>query len=164
VTAPAAEALNSLITREARLLDEWKLDDWLALYDSTAVYWVPVDEDSDPRIVPSIIYEDRSSLALRVEQLMRHKRIAQSPRSELLHQITNVELSVDGEQAAARYALVVHEVRAGDWRQPGLGQRRCHAGVCRMRFAKRNADWLVAEKRVVLLDRELPQEGLSYLL
>jgi 3-phenylpropionate/cinnamic acid dioxygenase small subunit len=156
--------LQQLVIREARLLDDWQLDDWLALFDDKATYWVPIDDTVDPHMLPSIIFEERSTLAMRVEQLMRQKRIAQSPRSELLHQVTNAEFSLEGDGAAVRYNLVVFEVRAGDWRQSGLGNRRYHAGICRMRFVRRGPGWLIAEKIIRLLDRELPQEGFSYLL
>jgi len=157
-------SLRELIDLEARQLDDWRLDDWLALFDESAIYWIPIDEASDPATSPSIIYEDRASLAMRIEQLMRQNRPAQSPRSRLLHQVTNVELSLEGDQASARYGLVVFEVRAGDRRQGGQGNRHFHAGTCRMRFVKREAGWRILEKRVVLLDRDLPQESLSYLL
>ncbi|MSQ70813.1 MAG: hypothetical protein EXR27_05925 [Betaproteobacteria bacterium] len=156
--------LQRLILREARLLDDWQLDEWLALFDERATYWLPIDDSTDPKLYPSIIHEDRTTLAMRVEQLMRHKRIAQSPQSQMLHQVSNVELALEGNTASARYNLVVFEVRAGDWRQSGLGNRRYHAGICQMRFVRRADAWLIAEKRIRLLDRELPQEGLSYLL
>ncbi len=162
--AKNTEELNALILREARLLDDRQLDDWLALFDADATYWLPIDDTTDPVMYPSIIYEDRLTLSMRVEQLMRQKRVAQSPRSETMHQIANIELTVRGGSASARYNLVVFEVRAGDWKQSGLGNPRYHAGVCSMRFVRREERWLIAEKRIRLLDRELPQEGLSYLL
>lgn len=165
MSAEAEQALQALIAAESRLLDDWQLDDWLALFDSDSTYWVPIDETSDPRVAPSIIYEDRASLAVRVEQLMRHKRLAQTPRSELLHQVSNIELALEGEHASARYSLVVFEARGGDWRQSGLGAVRFHAGRCLLRFVRRHDQWRIAEKRVVLLDRQLPlQQGLSYLI
>lgn len=164
IEATNLEKLNELILREARLLDDQQLDDWIALFDADATYWLPIDDTTDPVMYPSIIYEDRLTLSMRVEQLMRQKRVAQSPRSETLHQISNVELTVRGGTASARYNLVVFEVRAGDWKQSGLGNSRYHAGVCSMRFVWRDDCWLIAEKRIRLLDRELPQEGLSYLL
>ena len=41
-------SLEKLIFLEARLLDEGKLDDWLALYSEEGTYWVPIDENADP--------------------------------------------------------------------------------------------------------------------
>ena len=45
---------------EARLLDEAKFDDWLALFTADAWYWVPSEPGQDnPHDTVSLIYDDR---------------------------------------------------------------------------------------------------------
>lgn len=39
--------IQELVHSEAQLLDDWQLDDWLDLYTEDAVYWIPIDEQSD---------------------------------------------------------------------------------------------------------------------
>ena len=57
--------VQKLILREAQLLDNMQLDDWLALYTDDATYWVPIDETTDPLKESSIIYDNRLRLAMR---------------------------------------------------------------------------------------------------
>lgn len=155
------------IYREARLLDDWQLDEWLELFADDGIYWIPVDPDSNPREVPSIIYDDKVGLEIRVEQLLRQNRLSQTPRSETLRAISNVEILDRSDTAAhARYVLVLFEVRTGDWRHRGLGQLNQHVGTCFVDFRRDGPDggWKITRKKLVLLQREQPFEGLSYIL
>ncbi len=53
--------IEDFIYREARLMDEHRYDDWLALWTDDAVYWVPSNNDElDPMQSVSIIYDDRT--------------------------------------------------------------------------------------------------------
>lgn len=100
------QQLESLIVREARLLDQRLLDDWLALYTDDATYWVPIDEHADPLANSSVIYDDRTRLAMRVEQIMRQHRVAQQPASETLHLVSNIDIdAIDGDTA---YVIAVN--------------------------------------------------------
>ena len=159
------ELLKSLVLRESRLLDEARLDDWLALYASDATYWLPIDERADPLKDSSIVYDDRLRLAMRVEQLMRQRRVAQSPASQTMRMVSNLEVGITGdERAEARFALLVVEVRSGDWRQQGLGETRLFPGHCSMTFRRDGEDWLITSKTIVLLNRRQPIVGLSFIL
>ncbi len=157
--------LERLIYREARLLDEWQLDDWLSLYSEDATYWLPIEETSDPRDAPSIIYETKAILRMRVEQLLRETRPSQTPRSEIVRYITNLNIDAESEGSAkARYNLLAVELRSGDWRQRGLGEKRIFAARCTADVERRDGQWLFVRKRIVLVDRRQPVEGLSFIL
>lgn len=157
--------INDLLLHEARLLDDWQLDDWLNLYDEDAVYWLPIDERADPRTTPSIIHESKVMLAVRVEQLLRQNRHAQSPRSEMMRMLSNVQVIDEGHgQARAWYNQLLVEVRPGDWRQNGLGEKRLFAGRCDAQFRHLDGKWLITRKVIRLLDRNQPVEGLSFIL
>ena len=55
--------------REARLQDEHRFDEWEALWTDDAIYWVPANgEDTDPEQQMSILYDNRSRIALRIRQ------------------------------------------------------------------------------------------------
>lgn len=157
--------LLALVHREADLLDRWQLDEWRDLFAPDGVYWLPIDEHSDPRRVASIIHDDIHGLAIRVEQLMRQNRVSQSPRSETIHFITNIIVESQGDASAVvRYNLLVNELRTGDWRQNGLGQNRQHPGRVRLELSRVDGQWKIREKRLVLLARNRPVEGLSLIL
>lgn len=157
--------VGSLLLREAQLLDDWQLDEWLGLYTEDAIYWLPMDENADPRVIPSIIHESKQILEVRVEQLMRQNRHAQAPRSEMMRMITNMVVSpVDSDNATARYNLLLVELRSGDWRQYGLGEKRLYGGRCDARLRRNAEGWRIAHKKITLLDRHQPIDGLSFIL
>ncbi len=57
---------------EARLLDEKRWEEWLALFTEDGHYWVPLARDqADAETQTSLAYEDRLLLRLRVERLKR---------------------------------------------------------------------------------------------
>ncbi|MEA3023298.1 MAG: hypothetical protein QOK01_2150, partial [Alphaproteobacteria bacterium] len=48
--AAARDEFRQLLEREARLLDQLRYDDWLALYAPECIYWVPSTPSAgDPR-------------------------------------------------------------------------------------------------------------------
>lgn len=157
--------ITAFVYREAHLLDNWQLDDWLRLFDDEGVYWLPIEEAGDPRSVSSIIHEDKVGLSLRVEQLMRQNRVSQSPRSETIHQVTNLQVTAEEPgEVRLSYNLLVLELRSGDWRQRGLGNIRMYPGRCQMHLKRDGEELRLLEKRLDLLHRRLPVESLSFLL
>ena len=157
--------VQKLILREAQLLDNMQLDDWLALYTDDATYWVPIDETTDPLKESSIIYDNRLRLAMRVEQIMRQNRVAQNPSSNTLRMVSNIDIEdIDALTATARFALLLTEVRSGDWRQKGLGETRFFPGHCELVCKKVGDTWKIQQKTIVLLNRKQPLVGLSFLL
>ena len=70
------------LEHEARLLDEAKFDDWLALFTADAWYWVPSEPDqANPHDTVSLIYDDRRLLETRVRRLASPRMYSQEPRS-----------------------------------------------------------------------------------
>lgn len=159
------DAIESVILRECRLLDQGRLDEWLRLYTQDATYWLPIDENTDPEQDSSVIYDNRLRLEMRVEQFVRQKRVSQSPSSQSMHMVSNLEVTEQGpDQAEAHFAMLVLEVRSGDWRQQGLGETRMFPGHCTLQLRRVEGEWLIASKKLVLLNRKQPIIGLSFML
>lgn len=157
--------VEQLIYQEARLLDQGLLDDWLALYTAAATYWVPIDENADPLKESSVIFDNHLRLQMRVEQIMRQSRVAQNPSSYMLRMITNVDLQErTADRVLARFALLLTEVRSGDWRQQGLGQMRQLPGHCELEAVQVDGEWKIDRKKIVLLNRKQPIVGLSFII
>ena len=54
---------------EARMLDEGRYDEWLALWLPDGHYWMPLDyKQADPINETSLLYEDMFMLKLRSEE------------------------------------------------------------------------------------------------
>lgn len=153
------EDAEALLYREARLLDENRLEEWLALFTDDAVYWVPAGgEAPDPARHVSFVYDDRQRLGLRVDRLQGSHAYAQDPPSRVCRMVTNVEL---GDAASGAREVEVHsvltivEVRAG--------KQRVYAARCRHRL--RGEDGLkIARKEVRLVNRDDVFDNLTLLL
>ena len=105
------------IYREARLQDEHEYDAWESLWTDDGVYWVPANgDDGDPERVMSIIYDNRSRIALRIKQYHTGKRLSQTPQSRLRRVVSNVEvLEDDGREiTVGANAMVFESQTRGD--------------------------------------------------
>ena len=82
------EQVIDFIYDEARMLDEGRFDEWLALWLEDGHYWMPLDyKQTDPRLVTSLLYEDIFMLRLRVERLNGARTFSQKPKSRCHHVI-----------------------------------------------------------------------------
>lgn len=72
---------------EARLLNDARYDDWLALFAPDGHYWVPLagDRQPDPFVHASIAYEDRLLLATRIRRLQGPRAHSLEPGVRGLH-------------------------------------------------------------------------------
>ncbi|MEO8836453.1 MAG: aromatic-ring-hydroxylating dioxygenase subunit beta [Caldimonas sp.] len=103
--APSERELVDFVVREARLLDEKRYDEWLALWADDGLYWVPLTPDQVDGIHHnSHLHEDALLRTLRVERLKSPRAFAQQPPSRAHHllQVPTVEAS---DAAAGRHVL-----------------------------------------------------------
>ena len=84
---------EQFLLHEARLLDEAKFDDWLALFTADGWYWVPSEPGQDnPHDTVSLIYDDRRLLETRVRRLASPRMYSQEPRSRTSRIVANVTI------------------------------------------------------------------------
>lgn len=98
--------LFNFVAREARLLDERRWDEWLALFTDDGRYWVPLAgaEQRDDGAYNSLADEDRLLLALRVERLKNPRAHSEHPPTRCQHVLQPSAL-VSGGASAGRYEL-----------------------------------------------------------
>src|ERR1700748_368663 len=77
---------------EAQLLDERRYDEWLDLFDPEGIYWIPMQDGTNPKLEPSVLFDDTALRAQRVHQLLREPHYAQMPPSRTLRSLTNVRV------------------------------------------------------------------------
>lgn len=141
--------LVAFVAREARLLDERRHDEWLALFAPEGRYWVPLKgaAQGDDERHNSIADEDLLLLKLRIERLKRADAYGEQPPSRCQHVLQSSEVTVSDE-AAGRYELVTPFLYA-----ESRGERRTLLpGMARHRLIARNGTLAILEKRVDLLD------------
>jgi len=96
-----ARELFEFAALEARLLDERRWDEWLALFTEDGRYWVPLQgaEQRDGSTYNSIADEDRLLLSLRVERLKNPRAHSEHPPTRCQHVLQ--PSSVIGQDAGA---------------------------------------------------------------
>jgi 3-phenylpropionate/cinnamic acid dioxygenase small subunit len=152
-------AVTAFIYREARLQDEHQYEAWEALWTDDGVYWVPANgDDIDPEKEMSIIYDNRSRIALRVRQLLTGKHFTQTPQSRLRHLVSNIELmdqDVGGDIAVASNSLVFESSLRDDtiWAARNEYRLRYVDGELRMAY-----------KKVTLVNNDKALYTLSFLI
>ena len=154
-----AEA-EQFLYREARLADTHDYDGWEALWTDDAIYWVPAGGESaeDPTTQVSVLFDNRSRIGTRIRQLKSGKRHSQTPKSNVVHQITNVEVlgqheNGDTEVAASLMAVESRERGTTIW-----------AGRVEYRLRRVDGEIKLSWKKVLLVDRDMPLYTLSFLI
>jgi 3-phenylpropionate/cinnamic acid dioxygenase small subunit len=140
---------------EARLLDDGKFDDWLALFTAEAWYWVPSEPDqADPVETVSLIYDDRRLLETRVRRLASPRMYSQEPRSRTSRMIGNVSIEETGKGfATVRSKLIMIEYRRE--------QQRLFSATALHRLVQADGRIMIAWKRVDLVNCDAPLDGIT---
>src|SRR5436305_7638584 len=135
--------VEEFLYREALLLDEWRLDEWLALFAADATYHVPTT-GAAPTTTPdtSLFYvaDDRARLEQRVIRLSKKTAHVEWPRSRTRHLVSNVLITERGEgEITVSAAFVVHRFKGG--------QADAYVGRYRYRLVGDGAGLKIREKR-----------------
>lgn len=90
--------LIDFIYDEAATIDQMRWDDWLALFHKDGRYWMPLEwQQDDPVLQPSLMYEDRLLLTVRVERLAGERTFSQKPKSRCHHLLERPRIISMGE-------------------------------------------------------------------
>jgi benzoate/toluate 1,2-dioxygenase beta subunit len=157
--AADSRSIETFLYREARLADENRYDEWLALWTDDAIYWLPANiDDYDPHHHLSIIYDDRNRLQDRIERLKSGAAWAQEPRSRMRRIVANIEI----EPASAGGEITVHsnfvlgELRRGRQTEYFAGQTH------RLRPSPEGLK--MAYKKVVLINNNEPIHNMTFIV
>jgi p-cumate 2,3-dioxygenase beta subunit len=153
--------VEDFLFHEADLLDNWKLDEWLALLTDDAAYYVPPNDkpDADHRFTLFTIADDIVRLRERVIRLKDPNCHAEYPPSRTRRIIGNVRIvSVDGDTITVEANFAVYRYRRGEPVRQFIGhyrhKLRHHSGALK-----------IAERRAVLDAHELGAMGsVSFIL
>lgn len=144
---------EGFLFHEAHLLDAQRYEEWLALFAEDATYWVPLEQNQkDPQETSSLVYDDRTLLELRVKQ-MRHPRAhARAPLPRTVHQVGNIIV----QDLVVTSTLTVVEFRNE--------RQRLWAGTVEHQLRRERDSWLIARKRIDLVNSAGELEGITILL
>jgi len=145
--ASVRDRCRQLLEREARLLDERRFEDWLALFAPECLYWVPGTPNAgDPRKEVSVSFDDRRQLEGRIYRLRTGYAWSQVPASRTVRLVSNVEVfrTADASTLMVRSTFLISEFRAGE--------ARILSGWCGHRLAEHAGGWRILVKQVNLID------------
>jgi 3-phenylpropionate/cinnamic acid dioxygenase small subunit len=155
-------AVVEFLHREARLADEARYAEWLALWTDDGVYWVPATTDpaADPDRHLSHIYDNHGRLETRIKLLQTGYRYSQEPASSMRRLISNIEVAPaeHGELVAeSNFALAELAIQA---------RREMHWWVGRAthRLRRVAGELRMCRKKVVLVNAAEPLPNLSFLI
>ena len=145
--AEERDRFRRLIEQEARLLDQLRFDEWLAMYAPECIYWVPgTPEAGDPRREIAISFDDRRRLEDRIYRLRTGYAWSQAPKSRTVRMVSNVEVFATSDEQTR---MVRSNFLIGEFRVDGT---RYLSGWCGHRFVKRAERWLIEVRQVNLID------------
>ncbi len=146
---------EQFLQQEARLLDEGKFGDWLALFTADAWYWVPSEPGQDnPHDTVSLIYDDRRLLETRVRRLASPRMYSQEPRSRTSRMVGSVTIEdTDRTGVTLRSKFLMIEYRRNS--------QRLFGGTALHRLVMAGGAIRIAWKRVDLVNCDAPLDGIT---
>jgi 3-phenylpropionate/cinnamic acid dioxygenase small subunit len=145
-------SVEQFLFHEARLLDEQRLEEWLALFTEDATYWLPLERDQqDPIHTSSIIYDDRTLLELRVKQARHPRAHSRLPLARTVHQVSNIAVN----DLTVHSNLVLIEYRNE--------KQRTWGALVEHRLKRAGDSYRIAHKRVDLVNSEAELDGIAIL-
>ena len=147
---PTDRELIDFVYDEAALLDARKFAAWLDLFAEDGHYWMPLlPGQEDPRLVNSLMYEDKLLLRIRVERLAGVRTFSQQPKSRCHHLLQQPRIEqADHEAGAYRLRTAFHYV------ETRLDEQTLYAGWATHHLVRRQDALRIKLKRVDLVNSD----------
>ena len=148
---------EEFLIHEARLLDDRRFRDWMALFTDDGRYWVPAVPNQDsPFNQASLFYDDRDLMKTRIDRLEHPLIHAQTPPSRTAHIIGNIV--VDAADDKAGTYSVVSTVMMVEYRDE---QQRVFAGRQTHTLKRDGGGFRIAQKKVDLINCDSAFEAMA---
>ncbi|WP_068119507.1 aromatic-ring-hydroxylating dioxygenase subunit beta [Nocardioides massiliensis] len=152
------QEIEDFLFREAHILDEHRLHDWLDLFTEDAEYILPLREYVEGKVEPAghpIIKDDKDMLRIRVAKDDTGYSHVEIPVSMTCHLISNVvvDASSDPDEVIALSAFTVRQARK-------LRDEAWWAGRREDVLRRVDGEWKIA-RRLVHLDNTVLPRGIA---
>ena len=149
--------IEEFLMHEARLLDERRFRDWMALFANDGSYWVPaVPNQESPFDQASLFYDDGDLLRTRIERLEHPRVHVQTPPSRTAHLIGNA--LIEGADEGKGEYVVGSTVIMVEYRDE---QQRIFAGRQHHRLRREGDALRIVQKRVDLINCDSAFEAMA---
>ena len=153
-TRSLREEVEDFLYEEAALLDEWRLDEWAALFTEDARYVVPTTDlpEGDPSHDLVFIDDDITRIRARVKRLNSRHAHREYPSSRTRRFISNVRVKRTGDGALAVSAnVLVYRFRSGEVAP--------YVGSCEYTLKRVEGGFRISYRRAVLDHEALTDHG-----
>jgi benzoate/toluate 1,2-dioxygenase beta subunit len=151
-------AIERFLFHEARLMDEHRYDEWLALWAiDDAIYWIPANaDDIDPKRNVSIIYDRRGQLRNRIKRLKETLWLKErAPR--LKRVIGNLVIEAEnGDDVTVSSNFILAELHRGT--------QTIWAGTTTHVLLTEGSEFRIRSKKVILLNNNEPVPNMLFLI
>ena len=124
---------EEFLYREAALLDDRKLEEWLELLTDDIHYWMPIRRTTTAREVANeftrpggmaFFDDDKTTLTMRVQRLAVGRAWAEDPPSRTRRVVSNVRiLSTDGDEVGVGLNFQLYRTRLNSEEDCWIGRR-----------------------------------------
>ena len=155
------EQVEQFLYTEAELLDGWRLQEWLALFDEErGSYFIPNNDapESDHNTALYLIADNMARLHSRVDQLLSGLTWAENPKSRTRHMVTNVRLrGMEGDTLLVKANFVVYRMRFQNI-DPYIGEYR-------YKLLPKDGSFKIVERRAIFdLEALRPHGKVSFIV
>jgi 3-phenylpropionate/cinnamic acid dioxygenase small subunit len=155
VSSELQREVEDFLYREAHMLDEHRLEDWLDLFTEDAEYLMPLREYVQGDVPPAghpIIKDDKRMLTVRVNKDATGYSHVETPVSMTCHLISNVVVDEcdDLDEVEVLSAFIVRQARK-------LRDEAWWTGRRRDRLRRVGGSWKIARREVHLDATVLPR-------
>ena len=109
--------IEDFLYLEADLLDEWRIEEWFAMFAEGAIYEIPPTGEADENdSATSLFYvaDDYVRLRERVGRLLKKEAHSEFPRSRQRHMISNVRVvAINGGVADVTCNFITYRAKRG---------------------------------------------------
>ena len=144
-TPTLREQVEDFLFREAELLDDWRLDDWVALFTEDARYVVPTTDlpEGDPQRDLVFIDDDITRLRARAVRLNSRHAHREYPWSRTRRFVSNVRVAETGDgELSVTANVMVYRFRSGEGAP--------YVGSVHYTLRRDNGELKIAYRRAVL--------------
>lgn len=148
------EQIEVFLFKEAALLDDWRLDDWVGLFTEDARYLVPTTDlpEGNPRHDLVFIDDDITRLRARAARLNSRFSHREQPRSRTRRFVSNVRVEeTDGGEISVSANVLVYRFRNGEGAP--------YVGTIDYLLRRDGEDLKIACRRAVLDQEDLSWHG-----
>ena len=139
------ELVEDFLFKEAELLDDWRLDDWVGLFTEDGRYVVPTTDlpEGDPQRDLVFIDDDITRLRARAVRLNSRHAHREYPWSRTRRFVSNVRVEENGDgELSVRSNVLVYRFR--------VGEGAPYVGSIHYILRRDGGDFKIAYRRAVL--------------